>query len=476
VTQARTKNSAALQAPIVASGKPAAAEPTDDKRVEIEKREFMTVTGKNVDEIIAPGADEGSSPDPAGDHGHWEKLPEAVRDEAEELARGTEVLPAGKLGLARKIHEYRSQGKVLRVKLGIDPTATDLHIGHAVVFRKLRRFQEFGHQVVLIIGGFTARIGDPSGRDATRPELTEAQVGENARDWLSQMSLILDLSKTEVVNNADWLANMGLSEWLKLASQVTVNRLIAKEAFGNRLEKQLPVALHELFYPLLQGYDSVAIRADIELGGTDQRFNILQGRELQPHYNQEPQLAMLLPLLVGTDGEKKMSKSYNNYIGLKESPDDMFGKTMRIPDGLLLKYFELTTSLTGAEVDQIEKHLEQGGNPKDVKQRLATQLVRQYCGEEAAQSALATWERVHSQQLVPDDIPSHTVAQPTAVFRLLVDSKLVSSGGEAKRLAAEGGIRLDGEQIKDPNFVVEIVPGTDKVLQVGRRKFVKLRN
>jgi tyrosyl-tRNA synthetase len=443
--------------------------------VEIEKHGFMTASGKNVDEIMAPDKDESLPAEASGDLLKWEQLPQSVRDQAEELARGTEVLPAGKLGLARKIHEYQSQGKVLRVKLGIDPTATDLHIGHAVVFRKLRRFQEFGHQVVLIIGGFTARIGDPSGRDATRPELTEAQVGENARDWLSQMKLILDLSKTEVVNNADWLANMGLSEWLKLASQVTVNRLIAKEAFGNRLEKQLPVALHELFYPLLQGYDSVAIRADIELGGTDQRFNILQGRELQPHYNQEPQLAMLLPLLVGTDGEKKMSKSYNNYIGLKESPEDMFGKSMRIPDELLITYFELTTTLTGAEVDQINKYLQEGGNPKDVKQRLAAQLVRQYCGEEAAQAALAGWERVHSQKLVPDDIPSHTVAQPTAIFRLLVDSKLVPSGGEAKRLALEGGIRLDGEQIKDPNFVVELQAGSEKVLQVGRRKFVKLK-
>jgi tyrosyl-tRNA synthetase len=443
--------------------------------MEIEKHGFMTAPGKNVDEIIAPDKDETLPAEASGDLLKWEQLPQSVRDQAEELARGTEVLPAGKLGLARKIHEYHSQGKVLRVKLGIDPTATDLHIGHAVVFRKLRRFQEFGHQVVLIIGGFTARIGDPSGRDATRPELTEEQVGENARDWLSQMKLILDLSKTEVVNNADWLANMGLSAWLKLASQVTVNRLIAKEAFGNRLEKQLPVALHELFYPLLQGYDSVAIRADIELGGTDQRFNILQGRELQPHYNQEPQLAMLLPLLVGTDGEKKMSKSYNNYIGLKESPEDMFGKSMRIPDELLITYFELTTTLTGAEIDQINKYLQEGGNPKDIKQRLATQLVRQYCGEEAAQAALAGWERVHSQKLVPDDIPSHTVAQPTAIFRLLVDSKLAPSGGEAKRLALEGGIRLDGEQIKDPNFVVELQAGSDKVLQVGRRKFVRLK-
>ena len=420
------------------------SESNDDKRAKSTSDGIMTAQGKNADEIRADLARQSTPGDCESDPQAWAQLPSSVQAEAEELARGSEVLPAGKHGLARKIHEYRQKGQPLRVKLGVDPTSTDLHIGHAVVFRKLRRFQEFGHQVVLIIGGFTARIGDPSGRNATRPELSEKQVAENARDYLKQMSLILDLDKTEVVNNADWLANMGLSDWLKLASQVTVNRLIAKEAFGDRLDKQLPVALHELFYPLLQGYDSVQIRADIELGGTDQRFNILQGRELQPHYNQEPQLAMLLPLLIGTDGEKKMSKSYNNYIGLKETPDDMFGKSMRIPDELLLTYFEMTTTLNGAEVDQIKSYLQEGGNPKDVKQRLATQLVRQYCGEEAAQSALANWERVHSQKLLPDDIPSHTVAQPTAIFRLMVDSKLAPSGSEAKRLALEGGVRLDG--------------------------------
>jgi len=287
--------------------------------------------------------------------------PEII-SEAQELCRGAEVLPEGILGLSRKLAEVKKAGRMLRVKLGVDPTSSDLHLGHAVVFRKLRRFQEFGHQIVLIIGGFTARIGDPTGRNSTRPALTKEQVDANAQTYLDQMGLILDMSKTEVVNNHDWLAPLSLNDVIRLASTVTANQLIAKEQFGSRLEKQQPVSLHELFYPLLQAYDSVAIKADIELGGTDQRFNILQGRELQPNYDLAPQLALLLPLLEGTDGVKKMSKTYDNFIGLKESPENMFGKAMRIPDELILKYFEFATTLTGPEIDAIEAaHLKAGG-------------------------------------------------------------------------------------------------------------------
>ncbi|HEY9714237.1 MAG TPA: tyrosine--tRNA ligase, partial [Chroococcales cyanobacterium] len=257
-----------------------------------------------------------------------------ILEEARELCRGAEVLPDGVSGLAERIQTARAAGQKLRVKLGVDPTSTDLHIGHAVVLRKLKRFQDYGHQVVVIIGGFTAQIGDPSGRNSTRPPLTAEDVNVNAKTYLDQIGAILDLSKTEITNNADWLAPLNLKDLLKLASQVTTNQLLAKEAFGERIEKQLPVSFHELFYPLLQGYDSVAIKADIELGGTDQRFNILQGRELQPAYGLKPQMAMLLPLLEGTDGVRKMSKSYDNYIGLKEAPDNMYGKCMSIKDEL----------------------------------------------------------------------------------------------------------------------------------------------
>jgi tyrosyl-tRNA synthetase len=406
----------------------------------------------------------------------WQNaIPEEVVSEARELIRGAEVLPDGLRGLSERILQARKENRPLRVKLGVDPTSTDLHLGHAVVFRKLRRFQEFGHQVVLIIGGFTARIGDPTGRNETRPVLTEEQVRANAQTYLEQMGLILDIEKTEVVNNSDWLATLNLEQVLRLAGNVTVNQLLGKEAFGDRIEKGLPLGLHEVFYPLLQGYDSVAINSDIELGGTDQRFNILQGRELQPRYNlKTQQLAFLLPLLEGTDGEKKMSKSYNNYIGLKESPTDMFGKCMRIPDNLIVKYYELSTTLTGAEIDVVANQIKAGANPMQFKEALAQQIVRQYHGEAAATGALDEWKRVHSERQVPSDMPSHTVTEPTPLFRVMVNAGLVSGTGEAKRLVGEGGVRLDGEQQKDANANVTLAAGQSQVLQVGRRKFIKL--
>lgn len=403
-----------------------------------------------------------------------EQIPQEIIDQAQELCRGAEVLPDGAMGLARRIYKARKEGRPLRAKLGVDPTAADLHVGHAVVLRKLKKFQDFGHQVVLIIGGFTARIGDPTGRNATRPPLTAEDVAKNAETYLHQIELILDLSKVEMTNNADWLDPLSLKDVIKLASTCTANQLIAKEAFGDRLDKQQPVSFHELFYPLLQAYDSVAIRADIELGGTDQRFNILQGRELQPHYKQEAQMAMLLPLLEGTDGVKKMSKTYNNYIALKDDPDDMFGKCMRIPDELIIKYFDLTSAFSGKEIDEVKEMLEKGGNPKDAKEKLGRQLVLQYHGEAAADAALANWTKVHSEKQVPDDMPLHAVKEPTPLFRVMVDSKLSGGSGEAKRLVQEGGVRLNGEQVKDPMHQVSIDNGTEIVLQVGRRKFVKL--
>ncbi len=403
-----------------------------------------------------------------------EAIPADVTEQAMELSRTAEILPEGPAALARKIHAARQAGRPLRVKLGIDPTSTDLHLGHAVVFRKLRQFQDFGHQVVLIIGGFTAQIGDPSGRNTTRPPLTPEQVAANAETYINQMGLILDVEKTEVVNNADWLAKLDLTGLLKLASFVTANQLLAKEAFGDRLDKQLPVGFHELFYPLLQAYDSVAVRADVELGGTDQRFNILQGRELQPSYGQEQQIAYLVPLLEGTDGVQKMSKSYGNYVGLKEPPDDMFGKFMRIPDGLIVKYLELATTFSGARIDEIKTALDSGGNPKDAKQTLARQVVEQYHGKEAAENALGEWRRVHSERLLPETMPLHVVSGADYLFRIVVNSNLASGSSEAKRLVQEGAVRLDGEPVKDPNHHVSVPPTDGVVLQVGRRKFVRL--
>lgn len=402
------------------------------------------------------------------------EIPADIMAEAQELARGAEILPNGARGLAEKIMEVRAEGRVLRAKLGIDPTSSDLHLGHSVVFRKLRRFQEYGHQVVLIIGGFTAQIGDPSGRNATRPQLTREAVEEYAKTYIEQMGAILDITKTEVVNNADWLAPLTFKDLLGLASKVTVNQMLQKEAFGSRIENQQPVSMHELFYPIMQGYDSVAIKADVELGGTDQRFNILQGRELQGYYGMGTQVACLLPLLEGTDGVKKMSKSYDNYVGLKEAPKDMFGKVMRIPDNFIIKYYELTSTLTGAEIDEIKKTLESGANPMEAKRRLAAQIVRQYHGEEEAQKTLEDWQTVHSERQLPTDIEEHKVESPILLFKALVETGLATGSGAAKRLVSDGGVKLDGEQAKDPNQEIKLEEGESIVLQAGRRRFVKL--
>lgn len=402
------------------------------------------------------------------------EIPTDVMAEAQELSRGAEILPHGARGLAEKIMEVRAEGRVLRAKLGIDPTSSDLHLGHSVVFRKLRRFQEYGHQVVLIIGGFTAQIGDPSGRNATRPQLTREAVEEYAKTYIEQMGAILDITKTEVVNNADWLAPLTFKDLLGLASKVTVNQMLQKEAFGSRIENQQPVSMHELFYPIMQGYDSVAIKADVELGGTDQRFNILQGRELQGYYGMGTQVACLLPLLEGTDGVKKMSKSYDNYIGLKEDPKDMFGKVMRIPDNFIIKYYELTSTLTGAEIDEIKKSLDSGVNPMEAKRRLAAQIVRQYHGEAEAQKALDDWQTVHSERQIPTDLEEHQINSPILLFKALVETGLATGSGAAKRLVTDGGVRLDGEQAKDPNQEISLKAGESIVLQAGRRRFVKL--
>ena len=400
----------------------------------------------------------------------------AVLEQAEELARGAEILPAGLAGLAQRLQSAKNKGRPLRVKLGIDPTSTDLHVGHTVVLRKLKQFQDYGHQVVIIVGGFTAQIGDPSGRDTTRPPLTDLDVQANAKTYLDQMGLVLDLKKTEITNNADWLKPLSLDQIIKLASSVTVHQLLAKEAFGERLEKQLPISFHELFYPILQGYDSVAIKADIEFGGTDQRFNILQGRELQLLFNMEPQLAMLMPLLEGTDGERKMSKSFGNYIALQDTAADMFGKCMRIQDNLVIKYFELATALTGKEVKAIADELQSGKNPKEVKLRLAQQMVSQYHGVLAAELELENWDKVHSKKLLPEasDIKTHKLSPNTPLFRVLVESGLSAGTAEAKRLVNEGAVRFQGEPVKDPNAILELTNADQNILQIGRRKFVAL--
>lgn len=403
-----------------------------------------------------------------------DSLARAALDEAKALCRGAEVLPEGVNGLARRIQDVRSEGRVLRVKLGVDPTSCDLHLGHSHVLRALRRFQDGGHQVVLIVGGFTAQIGDPSGRNTTRPSLTAEAVAANARTYLAQVGLILDMEKVEVVNNQDWLGSMDLTRILKLASLVTANQLLAKESFGERVGKQQPVALHELFYPVLQGFDSVEVRADVEIGGSDQRFNVLMGRQLQPQFGQKPQLAMLLPLLPGTDGVRKMSKSFDNSIGLTDAADEVFGKCMRIPDNLIVQWFELLTTLGGDEIEAVKAELGSAGNPKDSKERLARQLVLQLHGEVAAQAALDTWKRVHSAREAPAEMPSHVVASPVGLVDIMVEAKLAPSKTQARNLIKGGGVRLAGEKVSDLGLTVQVPAPEGVVLQVGRRQFVRL--
>lgn len=408
-------------------------------------------------------------------------LSQEVLSQAKLLAGGAEILPAtagnvtnfspGVVTLALKLAAAKAEGRPLRVKFGVDPTSPDLHLGHSVGMRALKRFQDQGHTVVLVIGGYTAQLGDPTGRNASRPPLTAEQVAANAQTYLDQVKLILDMSRVQVVNNVDWLSRVDL---IKLAAMVTANQLLAKDGFGSRLEQNQPLGLHELLYPLLQGFDSVEVKADIEIGGSDQRFNILMGRHLQPNFGQEPQLAMLLPLLVGTDGVRKMSKSFGNAVGLTDDALTMFTKLMSIPDGLILPFFRLATDSTEAEVLAVETALAAGRNPKLVKEALAVKIIGQFHNAAAAVAAAAEWNRVHSQRLVPDEMPEVKVSAPTAVVDLLKDSGLAASKNKARQLIEGGGVRLDGEKIVDLALVVAVPPPEGLVLQVGRRQFVRL--
>jgi tyrosyl-tRNA synthetase len=397
-------------------------------------------------------------------------LSKEVLQEAIELAGSAEILPAG-TALAQKLAQARAEGRPLRIKFGVDPTSADLHLGHTVGLRALRRFQDRGHVVVLVIGGYTAQLGDPTGRNTARPPLSAEQVAANAQTYLDQVKLILDMSKVEVVNNVDWLAKVDL---IKLAALVTANQLLAKDAFGQRLEQNLPLGLHELLYPLLQGFDSVKVKADVEIGGTDQRFNILMGRHLQPHFQQKPQVAMLLKLLVGVDGVRKMSKSFGNAIGLTDSPDQMFTKVMSIGDNLIVPFFELVTNASAEQVAEVRKSLAAGSNPKLAKEELACTLIGQFHDESAAQAARTQWSRIHSQRLAPEEMPAHKVEAATALVDLLKATGLAASKGKARQLIEGGGVKLDGTKIVDISLVVAVPPSAGQVLQVGRRQFVRL--
>ncbi len=376
--------------------------------------------------------------------------------------------------LARKIARAAREQKPLVVKLGADPSTPDLHIGHGVVLRKLRAFQDLGHQATLIVGDFTAMIGDPSGRQKTRPMLSLEEVAKNGETYVEQVSRILDREKLKVLYNSTWLNPMTFADVIKLAASYTVSQMLERNDFHERFNAELPISLHEFLYPLAQGMDSVAIHADVELGGTDQKFNLLVGRELQRHFNEEPQCILTMPLLEGTDGERKMSKSYGNSINFSDSPDEMFGKTMSIPDTMIYRYFELATSVS--DLDAIRTQLEDNKtNPRDLKVRLGQEIARTFYGDTAASEAYEKFRTMFVKKEVPEDMEEVIVDSDSATYLadFMVAHNLATSKSEARRLIDGGGVSLDGEKVTD-NKATFIPSREGTVLKVGKRKFLKV--
>jgi tyrosyl-tRNA synthetase len=365
------------------------------------------------------------------------------------------------------------RGQPLRIKAGFDPTAPDLHLGHTVLINKLRQFQELGHQVIFLIGDFTGMIGDPSGKSATRPPLTREQVLDYAETYKSQVFKILDPAKTEVAFNSTWMDQMSPADFIRLSSQYTVARMLERDDFDKRYKGSQPIAIHEFLYPLVQGYDSVALRADVELGGTDQKFNLLMGRELQRAYGQEPQCILTMPLLEGLDGVKKMSKSLGNYVGIQEAPGVMYSKLVSIPDALMWRYFELLSFRSMEEINGFKVDCEQGANPRDIKIRLAEEIVARFHGEEAAASAHRSAGNRMKEGELPDDLPEVSVSAPEdmPIAAVLNKAGLVKNSAVARDLLASGGVRIDGEVV-DRSFVFKV--GATHVCQAGKKAFGRI--
>lgn len=386
------------------------------------------------------------------------------------LRRGTEEVL-----VESELRERLDQGATLRVKAGFDPTAPDLHLGHTVLIRKLRDFQELGHEIWFLIGDFTAMIGDPTGKSATRPPLSAEQVRENARTYEAQIFKILDPARTKIVFNSSWLDSLAASRFIQLASTYTVARMLERDDFQQRYAAGQPIAIHEFLYPLIQGYDSVQLRADVELGGTDQKFNMLVGRELQKHYGQRPQTVITLPILEGTDGVNKMSKSLGNYIGIQEPPDEQFGKLMSISDALMWRYLELLSRHDLAAIQRWRREVEEGRNPRDVKLDLAEELVARFHGAEAGRRARESFLARFSRGETPEDIPAAELRARDgriSLPQLLKETGLTKSTSEAIRLIRQGGVRIDGERADDP--ALELAVGATPLLQVGKRRFLRV--
>lgn len=396
-------------------------------------------------------------------------------DAFSQIWRGTaEILVEDEL--RARLQESERTGTPLRVKAGFDPTAPDLHLGHTVLLNKMRHFQELGHQVMFLIGDFTGMIGDPSGKNATRPPLTREAVLENARTYQEQVFKILDPAKTEICFNSQWMNEVGAADMIRLASHWTVARMLERDDFAKRYASQQPIAVHEFLYPLCQGYDSVCMRADVELGGTDQKFNLLVGRELQKHYGQRPQNVVMVPLLEGLDGVNKMSKSLGNYIGINEAPRDIFGKTMSVSDELMWRYFELLSFRSNAEIDALRAQVAAGGNPRDVKVLLAREFVARFHGEAAAEEAAAEFEARFRQGVLPEDMPEVQVALPAEgllLTQVLKQAGLTGSTGEAMRMIEQGAVRVEGERVEDK--ALRLTGAQTLVMQVGKRRFARVK-
>ena len=373
---------------------------------------------------------------------------------------------------AQKLARSQTTGQPLRIKLGLDPTAPDIHLGHTVVLNKMRQLQDLGHTVIFLIGDFTSMIGDPSGRNTTRPPLTREQIAENAKTYYAQASLVLDPAKTEIRYNSEWCDPLGARGIIQLASRYTVARMMERDDFTKRFKGGVPISVHEFLYPLMQGYDSVALKSDLELGGTDQKFNLLVGRELQKEYGQEPQCILTMPLLEGLDGVEKMSKSKNNYIGIGEAPDSMFGKLMSISDTLMWRYFELLSFDSLEDIAKLRAETEAGRNPRDAKVQLAQEIITRFHSKQAAQEALAHFEARFRDGAIPENMPEVTLAgAPVGVLKVLREAGLVASGAEAQRNVEQGGVKIDSVKIEDKGL--QLAAGT-YVVQVGKRKFARV--
>lgn len=399
----------------------------------------------------------------------------SINEQLDLIKRGAfEIIPEEEL--VKKLEKSFKENKPLNIKLGCDPSRPDLHIGHSVVLRKLAQFQQLGHQAILIIGDFTGMIGDPSGRNSTRPALSLEETRINGRTYFEQASKILDKAQTRMVYNSEWLSKMTFEDVIKLSSKFTVARMLERDDFTKRYKNGEPISIHEFLYPLAQAMDSVAISADVELGGTDQKFNLLVGRDIQREFGMEPQVIITMPLLVGTDGVDKMSKSYGNYIGISESPKDIYGKTLSIPDNLIYTYFELATDISNDELKEIKNQLnDKNINPRDLKRKLARTLVKMYYDEKAAIESEEEFDKIFIKKEIPDEISEinwNREEKEIAIIDLLMETNLAPSRSEAKRLISQGGVSIDGDKISDLSAIIKLK--NENIIKVGKRNFLKI--